>query len=140
DSSSGDRDAAIVKFGPDGDLVWARAALGADGGQRPHVVAAAEDGSAFVAGHHGLPDTAEAALVMRVAADGTLLWQRALVGNGDVGASIFSGMADPSGGVVLAGTVGDYQDEVDAFIVKVDASGEIVWQRSWGVPGSPDRA
>ncbi|NIR38509.1 MAG: hypothetical protein GWO22_21815, partial [Actinobacteria bacterium] len=104
------------------------------------MVAAAEDGSAFVAGHHGLPDTAEAALVMRVAADGTLLWQRALVGNGDVGASIFSGMADPSGGVVLAGTVGDYQDEVDAFIVKVDASGEIVWQRSWGVPGSPDRA
>ena len=139
----GQSDAWVLKLDSVGDLEWQRAYGGSstdlanvalqlpDGG---YVVAGATssmDGDVF--GGHGALD----AWVLRLDATGAILWQRILGGSGS---EAFNSMSlELDGGLVLAGqtsssngNVGQLHGAQDAWVVKLDMTGAILWQKTMG--------
>lgn len=74
--------------------------------------------------------------MMRVGADGDVIWQESLIGAGS--AEIYGGAVDSADNFIVAGNVVDAGD-LDAMVAKIDSTGNIVWQHRWGLPGSPER-
>ncbi|MDJ0755276.1 MAG: right-handed parallel beta-helix repeat-containing protein [Ardenticatenaceae bacterium] len=73
-------------------------------------------------------------LVIKLNSDGTMAWQKNYDwGNGD---SIAEIQETPTGDFIVAGTIGNSDDTGsvdDAWIAKLDATGAIVWQKSYDV-------
>lgn len=138
-----------VVFAQPPDVRWQRAAGGA-GADVATAVAATRDGRVIVAGysrsadgevtmHHGTPERTDY-WIAAFDADGVLQWQRSLGGDGFDQCNAIVALAD--GSTVLAGesrsTNGDVSGHhgdgsfSDAWIVKLDVAGALVWQRSLG--------
>jgi uncharacterized delta-60 repeat protein len=121
----------VLKFTPDGTLVWQRVWGPATGDG----VAVAPDGSIYVAGNGPRPDGASGAAVVVLKLDpaGNLTWQRSYSTTETADAR--GGVAVASdGSVYIAGAVQESVRKVvvDAMLVKFDADGNLVWDRSWG--------
>jgi len=107
--------------------IWARSYYGtaADVGQD-------SSGNIYVAGsteYFGSVPTD--VLVLKYSAAGELLWQRTWGGTGGEGASALAVSAD--GGVYVTGGTSSFgAGEKDVFLLKYSASGELLWQRTWG--------
>jgi len=136
----------IIKLNSEGNLVWQRS-LGGSDEDVANAVAATNDGGCVVAGssnsndgdvsiHHG--DAAFADYwVVKLDAEGNIQWQRSLGGTGDDNASSVIQTSD--GGYVVAGTSSSTDGDVtgnhggdDCWIVKLDSTGTILWQKSLG--------
>jgi uncharacterized delta-60 repeat protein len=121
----------ILKVAPDGTLVWQKGseAASADG------IAVGPDGSIYVAGTGPRPDGASGAavVVLKLDAAGGLVWQRAYsaLEVSDARGGVALG---PDGSAYVAGAIQDTTRKVivDALLVKFDAAGNLVWDRSWG--------
>jgi hypothetical protein len=88
----------------------------------------------YAAGIVGTPATGHDLFVMGLTADGDILWQVRLVDEGD---EILGDMILTSDGSLLLVGVnrapGEYVGE--GWVVKMDTSGNIVWQKSYGTVG-----
>lgn len=92
-----------------------------------------ESSDGDVTNHHGNRD----AWVVKLSATGTVVWQRCLGGSDEDKANCIGLTSD--GGFIVAGysestdgdVVGNHDDE-DAWLVKLDASGVIEWQKCLG--------
>ena len=131
-------DVMVLKLTPAGDLVWARTygageVVDARGG-----MAAASDGSIYTAGaiqaaKGGIVGIA--ALVLKIGADGSLLFGKECCGKGgDTGEGI---AVAPDGSVLLAGTTTSlgvgFQD---AFVARLDSAGKkVIAAATWGGTG-----
>ena len=142
-SVHGQNDAWVVKLDSVGDLEWQRAFGGSfadvanaalqlpDGGFAVAGSTGSNDGD--IVGSHGAMD----GWVLRLDASGAVLWQRAFGGSGS---DAFNAMVlDPNGGLVLAGqttsnngNVGQPHGAQDAWVVKLDLTGAILWQKTMG--------
>jgi hypothetical protein len=136
----------IIKIDTDGQLLWQRS-LGGSDNDVANAVAATRDGGCIVAGasnssdgdvtgHHGTNDYADYWIV-KLDATGNIEWQRSLGGTGEDDAN--SVIQTDDGGYVVAGISGSTDGDVtgnhggdDCWIVKLDSSGNVVWQRSLG--------
>jgi PKD repeat protein len=148
----GSEDAWVVKLDATGDLLWQRCLGGSyydvalavqqtvDGG---YVVAGgtcSNDGD--VTGNHGSED----AWVVKLDATGAVVWQRCL--GGTVGDWARAVRQTSDGGYIVAGctysTDGDlagltgYPGLCDFWVVKLDATGELLWQRTPGASYGAD--
>ncbi len=102
------------------------------------------DGGFMIAGHtesnngdvtlnHGISDV----WVVKVSAQGTLLWQHSFGGLGREGGAKMSPTSD-GGCILLAGAVNDDGDvtgthgQNDAWVIKLSAAGSIEWQKALG--------
>ena len=118
--------------------------IGGDGVTTPVDMAVASEGGVFIVGHttseggdlgegYGNKD----GFVLRLSANGTVLWQRRLGGTED---DTFTSVVEtPDGGCLALGstlsTDGDARASrggMDAWIVRLDAEGETVWTKSLG--------
>lgn len=142
--NQGDLDMWVVKVDADGDLEWQRS-LGGSAPDRAMCVRPTTDGgyvvvgetfssNGDVSGHHGLYD----AWAVKLDAAGVLQWQNALGGsNYDFAYSVVQA---EDGGYVLAGSTGSTNGDVsgnhgglyDAWVVKLNAAGTLVWQTTLG--------
>ncbi|HEX2615983.1 MAG TPA: hypothetical protein VHL57_00500, partial [Flavobacteriales bacterium] len=142
----GGGDVWVVKLDVNGSLQWQRALGGSlqeyvesmaatpDGGFILTGMTSSHDGD--VSGNHGGQDVWAA----KLDANGGLQWQRCFGGSAvDDGKDI---LATTDGGYLLAGTTlsndGDVtglQGEVDAWVMKLDGSGALEWQRTMGGAG-----
>jgi hypothetical protein len=136
-------DAWIVKLSEDGDIQWQRC-FGGSGGDQLNAIRQTSDGGYLavgftdsddgdVSGNHGGSD----AWVIKLDPVGELQWQRCLGGSGNEGFGAVEQVA--AGGYIMAGsttsTDGDVtsnQGQDDAWVVKLNVNGEIVWQRTLG--------
>lgn len=134
-------DGFITKTDADGNTVWNRV-FGTDGSEISNDVASTADGAVFVTG--GTTGTFDGqvnsggsdAFVVKYDSDGNMVWAR------QVGTAAYDdgyGVAtDGDGAVLLAGaTDAAFDGQVtsggwDAVVVKLDASGEILWTRQFG--------
>ena len=102
-----------------------------------HGVAAAGDGSVYVAGAtRSFGAGGEDAFLLKYGADGSLLWQRTYGTAPDVQSGDESGIdvaiaPDGSGVVVL----GNYRDG-NIFLAKFSPAGTLLWDLTWGGTGS----
>lgn len=125
---------------------WQRCYGGTNADQRGSIVRAAGGGyvvagatestNGDVVGHLGDSD----AWVLRIAEDGTMLWQRCLGGSAYDGVASIVATAD--GGVVMAGMsnspdgdVGGVLGALDIWLVRLDASGNTLWSHTYGGSG-----
>ena len=129
----------LAKFDAAGTLVWdstygenATFASGA---------AAGPDGHIYVSAHFGGPNSADPthleSRLLKFDSNGNLVWARAWGGIGEPGVPGFDqshGVATSADGVYMVGETNSFFAN-DAYLVKFDFEGNLLWQRDWGVDG-----
>ena len=143
----GGSDAWVMKISNTGSLQWQKALGGtntdsassiqptADGGYILAGYTQSTDGD--ITGNHGLYD----AWVAKLSSTGSLQWQKSLGGTYDDRVQSIQPTSD--GGYVVAGftlssngDVTGYHGGQDAWVVKLSATGAIIWQKALGGTGS----
>jgi hypothetical protein len=132
-------DAVVIKYGDDGSLVWSRE-LSTSQNDIAHSVAADSLGNVFVAGetegplggaYQGYWD----AYLGRYDASGNLSWIKQLATT--VSDASYGVFADGSGNVYVIGDTGgalggDVIGDGDAFLMKYDSTGNLLWSKQFG--------
>ena len=142
----GGRDAWVVKLNSSGDIIWKKCLGGtdhdfaysiqqtSDGGFIVAGLTGSNDGD--VSGNHGGSD----AWVVKLNSSGNILWQKCLGGtDGDYANSI---QQTSDGGFIVAGETESNDGDVsgnhggfDSWVVKLNSSGNIEWQKCLGGTG-----
>ena len=132
-------DVLLLKFSPDGSLVWQRR-WDAGGQETGEAVAVASDGAVYVTGTTDSFGGFGHFLVLRFAPDGTLVWQRirdvatdAVVGAGQAIAVAADGSIYAAG-VAPRSVVGEF----DMLLLKLDPQGTLSWQRTYSAAAVAD--
>jgi hypothetical protein len=139
----GEQDYWIVRLDSDGELIWQKS-LGGTSAELATSVQQTADGGFITAGisfsndgdvteNHGVFDY----WIVRLDADGELIWQKSLGGTGPDIAFSLQQISD--GGFIISGGSGSYDGDVtgnhgeqDYWIVKLDSDGESIWQKTLG--------
>jgi uncharacterized delta-60 repeat protein len=132
-------DVLLLKFSPDGSLVWQRR-WDAGGQETGEDVAVASDGSVYVTGVTDGFGGFGHLFVLRLAPDGTLVWQRIrdVASNAAVGTGQAITVA-PDGSIYAAGvTPRTVVGEFDMLLLKLDPQGTLVWQRTYSAADVAD--
>jgi len=144
-------DAWIVGLDATGGIEWQKC-FGGTGDDQANSMIRTEDGGYLiggytnstdgnVSGNHGDYD----AWILKLDADGNLIWQQCLGGTGDDGAQFVT--LDSDGGYLVAGytdsddgDVSGNHGDYDAWILKLDTDGNLIWQQCLGGTGDDDAA
>jgi len=128
--SPGWSDAWIVKLEASGSVEWQKAYRGARGGV-PFDIRPTSDGGYIVAGEYGQSSALTHGWVLKLNAEGDLLWQKTYGGIGPAYSYLNVIQTKVSGGYVAAGAI----DSSGVWIVELDDVGNIVWQKTYAAPG-----
>lgn len=126
----GQEDVYLLKLDASGDTSWART-YGGSGLDEARAVCFTSDGYILVAGQtesfgSGLSD----AYLLKVDSYGDTVWTRTVGGGDSDWAEDVFEMADGCYG--LSGTTGSFNDSRDAYAVKLDRLGNVLWQSNYG--------
>jgi hypothetical protein len=139
-------DAWVVKLNNTGSIVWQKVFGGSLGDQALSITESSNGDLTFAgltlstdgnfSGNHGQQDV----WVIKLTSTGNFLWQKLLGGsNADEAHSI---IATSDGGSIMAGLsrsnngdVSGNHGDADCWIVKLNTSGDITWQKSFGGTG-----
>ncbi|MDD1728055.1 MAG: hypothetical protein LUQ50_03165, partial [Methanospirillum sp.] len=142
-------DAWIVKLNTTGAIEWQKT-YGGSGDEDARMVIHTDDGGFLfagytnstngdVAGNHGDYD----AWIVKINATGTINWQKTYGGSGDDDAEAVIRTTD--GGYLVSGYTNSNDGNVtgnhggyDAWIIKIDATGNLKWQKTVGGTGDDD--
>jgi DNA-binding beta-propeller fold protein YncE len=132
----GDRDAFLLKYGVNGDLLWQRTYgtpqtqpfLRAD--EFSHGVATSPDGTAaYITGQFGDGSV----FLVKFDSEGALVWQRTFGINGNFASGI---AVAGDGSIYVTGGTGPFDDnQGDALLVKFTPDGLLEWDLKWGALG-----
>ncbi|MBX7140061.1 MAG: T9SS type A sorting domain-containing protein [Chitinophagales bacterium] len=139
----------IAKLSASGDLQWQKS-LGGSDAENAFTIQQISNGDFIVVGssrstdgdltiNHGLEDY----WIVKLAANGNLIWQKSLGGSDNDRASSVQQTSD--GGFVTVGytwsndgDVGLTHGQFDEWIVKLDSNGNFVWQKALGGTGGDE--
>jgi hypothetical protein len=126
-STDNGNDAVLLKFDAAGTLVWERTWGGASS-EESLSVAAAPDGSAYIAGTTtSFGPSSGGLFIVKFDPAGTLVWQTVADGAAGNGVAVA-----PDGSVYAVGTVGRAQiGNFDLLVLKISSSGDLVWRRAY---------
>ena len=139
----GGKDCWVVKLNPSGDIVWQKCLGGSDDDGASSIQQTSDGGfivagctwsnDGDVSGNHGGPDF----WVVKLNSSGDIIWQKCLGGSDDDGASSIQQTSD--GGFIVTGSTGSNDGDVsgnhsnwDYWVVKLNSSGRIEWQKCLG--------
>jgi hypothetical protein len=138
-------DARLLKLDVDGNVVWFKTYSGPVANmpgstyeEQIRAVEPTDDGGYFLVGKRLSPANAAhwEAWIVKVDMRGEVVWQRAFRSTAESSEfGTWSGQQTPDGGYVIAG--GIYPDNSDrrvAFLLRLDPSGNLIWQRSYAGP------
>jgi uncharacterized delta-60 repeat protein len=127
-------DVFLLKYNGNGTLLWQRT-WGGVGNDVGTGVAVNSSGDVYVTGYTNSSGAGGFdAILLKFNSAGSLVWQRSWGGRGnDYGYGI---ALDARGGVYVSGeTTSLGAGGSDAFVLKTDASGNLLWARTWGGNG-----
>jgi hypothetical protein len=150
-TNNGSYDCWVIKLDSNGDIQWQRT-LGGNSLDYLFAISPCIDGGFYVAGWTSsisgeiVSSNGDAdCLVVKLSATGSIEWTRTL--GGSEGDSAMSIAATADGGAIMVGSsesangdVTENQGSYDWWVVKLDATGSIQWQRSFGGSGYWDSA
>jgi uncharacterized delta-60 repeat protein len=125
-------DVLLLKFSPDGSLLWQRRWDGG-GTESGEAVAVGSDGAIYVTGGTNSFGGFGHLFVLRFAPDGSLVWQRIRSVATDAAVGTGQGIAVGSDGNIYAAGVSPRAviGEFDMLLLKLDPTGALVWQRTY---------
>lgn len=127
---AGSSDALLLKYDPDGELLWQRV-WGEEGKDKCFDVAVAPSGNIYLTGYTTSFEAAgNDVLLLKYDPSGELLWQKTWgwKRNNDSGLGVD---VDPLGNVFVAGTT-ERSGKWEALLLKYSSDGTLLWQRTWG--------
>ncbi|MCD6131828.1 MAG: hypothetical protein J7J61_06990 [Candidatus Hydrothermae bacterium] len=119
--------------------MWAKA-YGGTSTDKSWGVAVADNGDIVVAGSTNSFGAGNSDVwVLKLGAFGSVVWQKAYGGSGN---DIARGVATTSSGdIIIAGKTESFGDWIaDAWVLRLDADGNIKWQKAYGGAGAGDEA
>ena len=130
---AGRNDAWVLKLSAAGGVVWQKK-LGGAGDDFPEYLEKTSDGGFVIA---GASDSSGAGgydiLVLKFDSSGALQWQRTYGGSGTDYAEAIRQTSD--GGYVVGGHTDSFgAGGTDVWVIRLDPSGGLVWQRTYGGP------
>lgn len=142
----GIRDFMVTKLNSSGDATWIKC-LGGTSNEEAKSVSPTSDGGYIVAGYTGSSDGQVTGWhgnsdywVVKLDASGNITWQKAM--GGMLYEYATSVIQTSDGGYIVTGYAGSKDGDVtgthwggsddDVWVVKLDATGNIIWQKSYG--------
>jgi hypothetical protein len=128
---NGDADAWVIKLDGSGNKVWEKT-FGGPQEDWANAVRQTQDGGFIVAGYTKSSGKGNAdAWVIKLDGSGNKVWEKTFGGVGEDVANAVRQTKD--GGYIVAGYKG-YQDraDVDVWVIRLDGSGNIVWEKTFG--------
>jgi hypothetical protein len=123
------QDLAVVRLDPEGNVLWQKAF----GGPYEDLATSVEetsDGGFIVAGRTQRDGVSDSHLwLLKFDGEGNVLWQRAY--HPSTWSSAGSVRQTPDGGFIAAGYTEGVVGRTDLWMMKLDASGDIVWQKRY---------
>jgi Secretion system C-terminal sorting domain/Domain of unknown function (DUF5122) beta-propeller len=128
-------DTYVVRVASTGNLLWSKA-IGGRGNNIPYSIVQTSDGGYAVAGWTDISGS-EDFLILKLDANGNLQWCRSIGSTGTEYA--YSIIQTSDGGYAVAGETNSFgAGGYDMYIVKLDAGGNLQWNRTVGGPGFDD--
>lgn len=120
----------VLKLDPDGALLWEKA-IGGTSADTPYSCCLSADGGVVVAGGGTVGAGGYDFWFVKLDSSGNVVWQKAYGGTSSDLAMCVSPAAD--GGFIAAGRTESYgAGGVDFWVMKLDSSGGLEWQRTYG--------
>jgi hypothetical protein len=135
----GGLNAWVLKLDGAGNVLWQKV-LGGDGEDVASAVAATQDGGVIVAGYTASAGAgADDVWVFKLDGAGNLVWQQTY--GGPQGETAQAVLATDDGGYLVAGNTGSFGQDagsgsLDAWVLRLDGAGQVVWQNTYGAAGS----
>lgn len=130
-TADGGGDAVLLKFDPDGNLLWERAWGGTES-DSAKAVATHSDGSVYVAGRAtSFGPSSSGVFVLKFDPEGNLVWQRLW----DDAAGFDAMAVSPDGSVYAASSrlrPGGNFSQFDVMVLKLTPAGDLAWARTYG--------
>ena len=124
----GNGDFYIVKLDSSGSLQWSKIIVNVNGDDEALSIIQTSDGGFAVAGH--LSSGSSNFCIVKLDANGSLVWIKTVGGtSSDVAYSIIQ---TTEGGFAVAGWTDSFGSSRDAYIIKLDASGALQWNKTIG--------
>ncbi len=123
-------DVLVAMLTLDGELIWGKT-YGGDATEQAFCVEATKDGGFLVLAETDSFGAGERDLyVLRLDESGELIWENTFGGSGIEWAKDLIRTSD--GGFLLVGESDSFGESFDAYLVKVDESGAVVWEATLG--------
>lgn len=131
---AGEEDGFLLRLSPPGSVIWQKS-YGGTGSDALRAVRVTADGGLIVAGSTNSGGAGgQDFWVLRLDSHGKVLWQGTYGGTGEDIANAIIETKD--GSFVVAGSTQSYGDGYrDAWIVRLDSSGDVLWQKVYGGSG-----
>ena len=117
-----------LRLDQDGNVIWNQTFLEGSGTEL-RVALNLTDGFLLV-GNEFLPSGGENGYVAKINSQGALMWQKT-IGGEDLN-KLFSAIAAPDCFVLFGLTYSNANGESNAWVVKIDANGNVVWNKTYG--------
>jgi uncharacterized delta-60 repeat protein len=128
---AGHGDIWVLKLNASGDVVWQKTYGGRDY-EEAYSIQQTTDGGYIVSGRTGSFGAGHADIwVLKLNASGDVVWQKTYGGRDYEEA--FSIQQTTDGGYIVAGVTGSFgAGEDDIWVLKLNARGDVVWQKTYG--------
>ncbi len=127
---AGNADVYIIKADSMGDTIWTRTYGGSDYDNAYSIVRASDSGY-IVAGHTESFGLGCDVYCLKINESGDTIWTRTYPGAGG-GAEAYSVRQTFDEGYIIAGYTTTYTNEADAYLIKTDSIGNVVWTSHYG--------
>ena len=130
----GDYDVYLVRLDASGEVVWERT-YGGEDDDAGRFICAGDDGGFFIVGRtfSASSGNLDDIYLVKTGADGGKVWEKTMGGKGPD--TIGDARLTSDGGLVMIGTTGSFPGWENIYLAKVDASGNNVWDRTFGRDG-----
>jgi len=133
-NTRGDYDVYLVRLNASGEKIWENAYGGGDdaAGQ---FICIGDNGGCFIAGStfSSFSGNIEDVYIVKTGANGDKVWEKTIGGTGSD--TIVTAQRTADGGLIMAGTTGSYPGWENIYLVKIDASGNKSWEKTFGRDG-----
>ncbi|HOQ40080.1 MAG TPA: Ig-like domain-containing protein [Fervidobacterium sp.] len=130
-SGNGDDDVYILKLNSDGELKWEKT-FGGELLDRAYSIQQTSDGGYIVAGYTKSSGNGDDDVyILKLNSDGELKWEKTF--GGELPDRAYSIQQTEDGGYIVAGYTYSFDAGIiDVYILKLDADGGLVWQKTYG--------
>ena len=131
---AGSDDTWVLKLDASGNITWQKA-YGGTGDDRTYAIVQTQEGGYIMAGETTSFSTGDRDIwLVKLDGSGNITWQKTYGGTSDDSASSVEQTQD--GGYIVAGSTDSFgKGNLDAWLLKLDSGGGVVWQNTYGGSG-----